>query len=276
MTINLCSTAVQLLQNYFDRPNENDHLESFIQHSETCQVCSFDPTIIQEALQSDTVDTITCQACEERLPEYLQAEAEGVEVVAGWLDITLHLKTCSHCANEYKALQELISISMDDSSPVPIPFPTPDLSFLKQETSSHPQTSVDFWHLNDLGHLVVTFSADILAAFVLRPAALQGLKSGQARLLYEIDVSDAFEEFDVRITVEADRRDAGLCTVIVNVTHPDLDWPELAGSQVTLQRRKKDSVTQETDPYGEAAFPKIAESDLLHLIIEIKPGAAAN
>jgi len=276
MTINLCSTAVQLLQNYLDQPNENGHLESFIQHSSACQTCSLDSSTILETLRIEAVDTITCQACEERLPEYMQAESEGVEGEAGWFAVTLHLKTCPHCMSEYESLRELIPLSTDDSSLVSILFPTPDLSFLKQGKPSHPRAAADFWYLNDLGRLVVNFSAELLASLELRPVALQGLKSGPSRLLYEIDVSDAFEDFDVLIATEADQQDAGLCTIVVNVTSLDLEWPELAGSQVMLRRRNRESVTQETDPYGEAVFPKIEQSDLPHLAIEIKPGPAVN
>ena len=273
MHTNLCSTAVQLLQNHLDQPDENGHLETLIHHSASCQACSFDSSYLLEALRAEAVDNITCQACEERLPEFVLAESEGVEAVHSWLTVTLHLKTCPHCAAEYEALRELVALSTDDVSSAPVRYPAPDLSFLKQRGISLPQVSGGFWYLNELGRLVINFSTELLAALELRPLALQGLKSGESRLLYEFTVSEAFEDCDVRVAAEADRLDPALCTMIVTVTNPDREWPQLGGSQVTLHRRDEASVTQETDPYGEAVFHQIAASALPHLIIEVKPSA---
>ena len=82
----------------------------------------------------------------------------------------------------------------------------------------------------------------------------------------------AFADFDVLVAVETDRQNPALCIIVVTVTNPDLEWPQLAGSQVTLHQGDGTSMTQETDPYGEAVFQRIAVSALPHLIIEVKPG----
>lgn len=266
----LCSTAIQLLQNYLDQPDENDRLDDFVQHSVSCQACSFDLSYLLEALRTGGADSITCQMCKDRLPEFVEAESEGIEKLHAWLAVTQHLNTCPHCRSEYMALKELITLSTPEIGSTPISYPFPDISFLRQE-GPPTQRSERFWRPSELGNLVIHFSAELLASLAYKPVALQGLKSTSSGALYQISVDEAFSDFDVAIVVEENRRGTGLCTLVVKVTNSDLDWPQLAGSQVTLMQPGGESTTQETDPYGEAVFQRINRSALPNLTIEVRP-----
>jgi len=58
------------------------------------------------ALDTAAQDRLTCQACQDRLPEYLLARALGGPGQARWRDVELHLATCPFCSSAYDELAE--------------------------------------------------------------------------------------------------------------------------------------------------------------------------
>ena len=90
--------------------------------------------------------------------------------------------------------------------------------------------------MDALGRLVIQFSADLLRA--LQPPTLQpGYLKGNAPSSLSYALTDQIDDLNVRIHVEASRRDPQAATVEVEVDIPSRGgWPNLAGSAVILRR----------------------------------------
>ncbi len=80
--------------------------------------------------------TLTHEAVQEQLPEYLEAEMAGEPVGKLFPDIKRHLDLCPTCAEEYAALLDLALMERADQLPMPPHIPAPDLSFLPPLTSA--------------------------------------------------------------------------------------------------------------------------------------------
>ena len=124
--------------------------------------------------------------------------------------------------------------------------------------------------MNALGRLVIQFSADLLSA--LQPPALQpGYLKGNAPSSLSYALTDQIDDLNVRIHVEASRRDPQTATLEVEVDIPSHGgWPNLAGSAVILRRGPDELIDeQETDAFGKVSFEDVRAEDLPLLVFEI-------
>jgi hypothetical protein len=268
-----CRVAVEQLLAYLEDPKlYRANVDTAIRHMRECPHCESRIGHLARALNLDEVDQLTCQECQDLLPDYLQAETTGrVGEPRGRL-VALHLETCPNCPEVYDTLSGLAALAFGEQGEEPPPYPAPDLSFLRPASPGIP------WHLNDLGHLIIEFSADLVRAF--RPLTYQPAyatirhKSDQSRkILCQLSLKGAVEDLEVTIIAEETREDAAYCMVMVEADIPSRGgWPHLADTEVTLKRGDKEPETQLTDAFGKAVFEGIATDDLDHLVFEISPG----
>jgi hypothetical protein len=157
--------AVEQLLAHLENPDlHRAEGDAVLSHMEKCPHCEDRMRLLVRALTSGEQDTLTCQACEDLLPEYLQAEDEGQAHEARWRPVAFHLETCPHCSTEYATLSELLELAYAERGEEPPRYPVPDLSFLRHERDKPVQPVSIPWRLDELGRVVIEFSADLLRA----------------------------------------------------------------------------------------------------------------
>jgi hypothetical protein len=224
-------------------------------------------------LSTTEADALTCQECEELLPEYFQAETEGQVATPRWRPVARHLAMCPYCAAEYATLSDLSALAYGERGAEPRPYPEPNLSFLGPKKAKSLQSVKPFWRLDERGRLLIQFSAEFVNAWQPPAYGLVGLKAGQSfRTLAKFSLEGAIEDLEMVITVEEKRDDPARCTIVVEVNIPSRGgWPHLAGTEVTIRQNKLALDTRLTDAFGRAVFEAIPTSALSQLVFEIVP-----
>lgn len=275
-----CRLAIEQLLAYWENPDRHRaQADAAISHISKCPHCEGRIGYLVRALTTDEEDSLTCQECQDLLPDYLGAEVEGQTHKARWRPVAFHLETCPHCSAEYATLSDLLELAHGGRGEEPPDYPAPDLSFLRQEEDRLPQPTGIPWRLDELGRLIIEFSAELLRT--LQPPAYQPayatarLKSDKSsKTLCQLFLKEAVKDLEITITAEELRDDPACCTVIVEANIPSRGgWPNLAGTEVTLKRDERKLDAQLTDAFGKAVFERIATDDLAHLAFEIEPRA---
>ena len=273
-----CHLAVERLLAYLEEPaRHRAALSAAISHMSECPHCGNRIGYLVRALTTDEEDWLTCQECQDLLPDYLQAEMDGPAHQDRWRPVALHLETCPHCSAVYATLADLAALAYGERGAEPPHYPVPKLPFLRAKKAAPLRLPKVNWRLDELGRLIIEFSAELLRALqapAYQPAyAAVRLKSDQARrVLYQFSLKEAGEDLEVTITAEERRDDPARCTVIVGVNIPSRGgWPNLGGTEVRLKRGEQELETQWTDAFGQAVFEGIDTDDLSHLVFEITP-----
>lgn len=222
-----------------------------------------------KALMSPQDDPLTCSACQDALAEYIDAQLMRVTPTGEHLAVEQHLQRCPYCADSYRELLELTTLAYADDLPDPAAIPRFDFAALTGAAAGAPERP--YWW-DEFGRLILRFSADLLAAWqppTLAPA-YRGLKRGEEIPLYEFHLEEAERDLVATITVQASGPTG--CTVEVAVDVPSRGgWPNLADIAVTLRRGNELLAQSFTDAFGKVQFPNIAQSDLVHLVVEVAP-----
>ena len=71
-----------------------------------------------------------CEACQDLLPGFVEAEMAGERVSDSFPDVWRHLMVCEDCSALYADLLEITMLEVADELPIPESMPAPDLSFL--------------------------------------------------------------------------------------------------------------------------------------------------
>lgn len=88
--------------------------------------------LLAQALSGVELVAGECTACLEKLPAYVDAEMMGQSRSAAWQGIRRHLLLCTHCAEEYVDLLEMVWLAGQGRLSSGSPAPTPDLGFLRE------------------------------------------------------------------------------------------------------------------------------------------------
>ena len=273
-----CRAALGHLVAYLeDSESHRAELVSAFSHIQGCPHCESRIGHLVRALAMDKEDRLTCQECEDLLPEYLQAEIDGQAEEEQWGLVAYHLQTCPRCSEAYATLSDLLELAYGERGEEPPCYPTPDLSFLGGSGSIPSQPVSVHWHLDEWGRLIIEFSAELLRTLRLPPlqpalAMTRSESSESQRTRWQFSLEGAVEDLEVIITAQESRGDPAHCQVIAQVDIPSQGgWPNLADTEVTLKRDDEQLDTQVTDAFGKAVFEGIAAVDLAHLVFEITP-----
>jgi hypothetical protein len=227
---------------------------------------------LQMQAVEDVGELLTCEECEDLLPDYLAIyQEQGGEAVEAqtWKPLIHHLHTCPRCAllfSEWLVLE--MQPPRQDLPPV---LPKPDLSFLRTGNKRTTQAKIFRLNINTdgVGRVFIQFSEELLAA--TRPVAAVGLR-GHRRVLCELKLTEVFEDLSVTVLAEEKRSDPTLCVLTVNVEIAGRGgWPNLGGTVVVATRDGVQLATALTDAYGKAILDAIPTRDLAHLQLEIQP-----
>ena len=222
-------------------------------------------SILQALFEEDTPASPDCAWCTSQLAAFVDVELTSNDAQARFPAVAAHLDQCLSCQQAYQELQALLALEQAGEFVAPPVAPTFDFGYLPQRPAPRPAQRLD-----DLGRLVIQFTAELLAGLqgpALRPAFLKG--DTPAALTYEL--TDATGDLHVRIEAEPQRRNPQQMTIEVAVDIPSRGgWPHLAGSIVTLRRGDETLDQQETDPFGKVVFEAVPAVDLPRLSIAVE------
>jgi hypothetical protein len=132
MRTTVCDQITEQLITSLANPGQNQAgLEMVLQHITGCPHCKNKVARLMLAVMTHDEDQLTCQECEELLPDYIAAKAAGQINLPSSPLVTLHLVMCPHCSAAYISLSNLLALAYDEQLPEPRSYPVPDLSFLK-------------------------------------------------------------------------------------------------------------------------------------------------
>lgn len=211
-----------------------------------------------------------CWECQIDMAAYVDAELAGQDAAALYPAVQIHLVQCNACSQQYEELTALLRLESQGRLEQPPAQPGFDYSFLDQTdkiVESPPEEKP--WRLDELGRLIIEFSAELLRSLQEPTVQPSYLKSGEAPPLQFV-LHDEVDDLNVGISAEPDMEDPVTYTVNVGVDVPSRGgWPNLAGMPVTLRRGGELMATQATDAFGQAVFEGIAAEDLDRLSFEI-------
>ncbi|MFN8494086.1 MAG: hypothetical protein U0350_41190 [Caldilineaceae bacterium] len=235
------------------------------------------------ALHSQIEDTLTCDQCQARLPDYIQAEhesgAKGGEAQFA-VAIRHHLALCPHCQAAYAQVQAWLTTGFEDALPKTVTYPTFELSFLQPplpttspftwplaHLQKHRQQSQQ-WFQDRIGNLYLFFAPAPLLAEVGWAVKSNAEESLLARTSLSEDDSPGWE---IEAAIFATGPD--LCRVEVSLYAfaplPD----DLAGIGVALH----DGVNERfalTDAHGIVEFEDVPRDRIGDLLLRIDLPAA--
>ena len=229
-------------------------------------------TILKALFEDEGFPTPDCAPCQEQLAVYVDAELAGQPAGARFPAVAAHLGQCAACQQAYQELKALLTLEQTGEMAAPPVVPSFDFGYMpRRPARPATQPAGRHWRWDELGRLVIQWTADLLASLqgpALQPALL---KSGApAGVRYEL--VDAVDDLAVRIEAEPLRGDPHRMAVEVEVDIPSRDgWPHLAGTIVTLRRGDVVLDQQETDAFGKAMFEDVPFEDLPLLGFEITP-----
>jgi hypothetical protein len=216
---------------------------------------------IWRAIKIEDKDRLTCQQCQNDLPEYLLAHITQDPV--RWRDVELHLTICPICSEEYDDLRELREAADGRLGSDPQRWPSPNMSFLRPPPVAPPPPNL----LSEISRVVI----EIRRALQLPQSqnlAPEGRRSGIRRL----EIEDSGEDLAVKVDIQQMPNDPTQCIISVDAQIPSRGgWPNLGGTQVTLKRHAQELKIAETNPFGEVVFEGIDVEDLPNLAIVVKP-----
>ena len=227
--------------------------------------------ILQALFAEDTPASADCAWCAYQLAAFVDVELTSNDAQVRFPAVAAHLDQCLSCQQAYQELLALLALEHAGELVAPPVAPTFDFAYLPQRPAPRPaQPSARPWRLDDLGRLVIQFTAELLAGLqgpALQPAFLKS--DTPAALTYEL--TDAADDLHVRIEAESQRRNPQQMTIEVAVDIPSRGgWPHLAGSIVTLQRGDELLDQQETDSFGKVVFEDVSATDLPQLSFTVE------
>ena len=228
-------------------------------------------TILHALFEDEDIVTPDCAPCQQQLAAYIDAELAGLPADARFPAVAAHLDQCSACQQAYQELKVLLALERSGELAAPPVAPAFDFGYLPPRPARlSPQPASRSWRLDELGRLVIQFTADLLASLqgpALQPAML---KSGApAGLRYEL--TDELDDLRVCIEAEPQWGDPQRMAVEVEVDIPSRGgWPHLAGNLVTLRSGADLIDEQETDAFGKVVFENVPAVDLPRLSIAVK------
>ncbi len=163
-----CRRAIEHLSMHL-QGRESNNVDAAIAHIQSCQYCLQNVGYLIRASSIAEEDTLSCDPCEELLPEYYDAVLDGHADEARWRPVVLHLQLCPHCAAAYAEIADMFAIGDGERGEEPPMYPTPQVALLRPVPAAPQAIHQRWWGWNNLGWLVVTFSEELLRSLPAPP-----------------------------------------------------------------------------------------------------------
>jgi hypothetical protein len=253
-------------------------------------------------------DQTTCEACLDRLEEYVTAQLARKDYTALFPAVAQHLDGCAVCAKSYALIYEARLSETTVLAPASIPepdfsllkgntahasVPEPDFSLLKGNTAHASVPEPDFSLLQTTAKLRqaltnavertgaqirLTLTQALLDALQppqqLAPALAfrSGTDAGVALIDLELDEPEE-EVTRLHLTAHLKANPSSLCMIRVELALQGRDWPDLAEVPVILRVDDGQRLAL-TDPWGVVIFDNIPTVALPGLQVAVDAGAA--
>ena len=243
-------------------------------------------TILQAIFDTENSQQPGCQACQERLYAYIDAELDGEETSTRFSKISRHLEECQECSQLYSELKVSLLQQRHNTlvePPVEASFDFSGLSELslpesvaqKVEQVSPPQPT---WYERSLeqGQAWIERETERWRQVWLSLASLQNsqptvpalpglMSSGEpapSPLGQTLHVNPSDADLEVRLSLSPDPAvpDAGMCKLEVSVHLLDR-FGDFSGVQVSLFQ-EEGIETQTTDTLGKVSFNRLQQNRL--------------
>jgi len=213
------------------------------------------------ALTETSEDHMTCIECTDSLWSYVHDESQGCSADELDADIGLHIKLCSHCAQEYRELRHLIIPAYSEFLPEAESRLDIDFSFLQPTPAQIPEVQPAFTEV--VRHWIIQLG-NLLgqATQPASPLAVAGTRS-QSQDQTVLAHQEESEDFKIEITGQTLSHIPELCTVEVRVQIPSLGGP-LDFDGITVQ------LTQGTTVLFEEETEEVRQEDLATLTCIVK------
>ena len=217
------------------------------------------------------------QACLDSLDAYIASQLRGEDYGAAYPQTALHLERCLDCAAAYARLYA-VQLAEQSGALASLPArPAPDLSFLRPAWAEPAGATL----LERLGsalqqagdRLSLRLSSELLALLQPGPAlaAARGGEQGERyrELLLSLDPEEAgLPGLPLALKAYRDALHPQACLLEVTVTPPGRAWPDLAGTQVTLEL-PGERRTAITGAWGLVSFEDVPVAALPDIVVEV-------
>lgn len=227
-------------------------------------------------------DRISCDTCQARLPDYIQAQLEAIQAVRMDMEseeVRDHLALCPYCLAAYAEVTELLLASQADTIPVAATYPV--FNAIPISPALSPKSATPAWSTDTVQRAIAAgqqWVQDTLGGVYLllaqtiqtQPEASWALKSSAAgTLLAQIVLGeDEIIGWEIEASVFADVENFALCRVEVALYNIDDPSAPLNGITVTLHSGDI-THTRLTDEGGVAEFADVPRTDLAHMAIRV-------
>ncbi|MDQ1301102.1 MAG: hypothetical protein QG637_1023 [Chloroflexota bacterium] len=182
-----------------------------------------------------------------------------------------HIQDCPACGPLYRDALALVQAERNAALETPPLTARFDFAYLGAGAEAPtPAAANPLWWLDELGRLVIRFTADLLASLqppALQPAYLKGAGEAAGETIRVVA-----DDLAAHIRAEAHAPGEERCVVEVAVEIPSRGgWPNLAGITVSLRQGAAELASQETDAFGHAVFDDVPTSNLAGLVCVIAP-----
>lgn len=218
-------------------------------------------------------DPLACDACEQALDMYVEAQLAGHIDTNDWSTVAAHLDACVRCSETYALLYELRLA--EARGPVPASIPSFALDFLPVVKPSVVTAGISLREA--LRDAVTTNSQRLrirlslaLLALVPPPASpLGALRSaGEQIPLYELILENEGPFERVRLIVHPQSDQPEQRSLHIQVEMHGRSWPDLGDLPVRIDTNsgRRESLT---DAWGEVVFDHVAAEVIPELAIEV-------
>lgn len=269
-----CEMSTRQLLTYLEAPTQHPATGA---HLEICPLCRRRLVRLSQAVLSQQTDRLTCDQCQARLPDYVQAQIEGRDPARLSPEVRDHLALCPHCQRLYRDLLEIDDLILTGGLPEPTTYSPPDLSFLKRlrvpERFGEITRRGAYWAQSRARALVVDMGT-FFQALGRQPApalAVRGEEYEPGEMLYQIALGpENLDDLDVEVTVYRRPEKPEVTRVMVHVRVPSRLLAGFAGSQVQMKTGETTQAAR-TDDDGLAVFEDVPLADLEEVTFTIIP-----
>ena len=266
--------SVKQLLAYLEAPAQHPEIKA---HLKTCPPCKRKLARLSRVALSQQADRVTCGQCQTELPDYVQAQVEGLDLAKLFPEVKNHLSLCPHCQRYYQELLDIDGLILSDSLPHPASYSLPNLSFLNRPSIPERLGEIirrgAYWVQGQTRTLVVDIGT-FLQVLSQQPAlalATRGENHEPAKTLYQIVLGpENLDDLDVEVTVYQQPDGSGVARVVVHVSVPSRLLDGFAGNQVQMKARGTTRAAL-TDEDGRAIFENVPLDELKEATFAITP-----
>jgi len=263
-----CAVAVELLTAH--------ELEAWAAHAATCPACQASQHLLARAVVGGQEDALPCAECQARLPRYVIAQLDGVDVAEIYPQVARHLQDCPTCAELAAEVRSTLALTDEGRLVEPASWPTFDLSFLPPV--KEPPVVRDLWRarvssqvrtwMDEAGRWVAAIQLFVQPPLP-KPALAVWETPGDTKTLVAqtVQVGGVDLGIEVTMTRTGPEGDTERGQVRVVVDSPRLPQGP-TGTRVTIACEGI-SQTQVADDLGVVLFEEVPLACLEHMRIEV-------